>query len=987
MHVLKKSHQEEDQLNRNLVLKPSVIAVLLALGAAPYAAAQTGATSANTTSAGATATASAPATVYVTGSNIKRTEREGTAPISVVTAQDIKNTGATTVSDLMKYIPSMGTDGNQDFGSGSGFAKGASTASLRGLGSSSTLILLNGRRVTPAPYADPNAGNSVIYDLNSIPVSAIERIEVLQAGASAVYGSDAIAGVINFILKSSYEGAEVAVRGGANDDGNFRKKGFNGIWGKGNLDNDGYSFMITGDFSQRDRTARRDATDIEYKQYQDLNGRFRSDYSSTVSRYATYFRETRPGSNSFGVTQATAPNNMRFDTSCPTSQQRTGSTAIGLLPTSVYLGRTFCNYDADQFLEAQGWGRDINVISHGEIKIGSTGIVGFADVAYSRSDREYTGAPITISTTSVTNFTTSGVGAPFQAILPVGHPDNPFPNARSSVQYRFDSLRGGSRSLNNAVRVVAGFKGSNFGWDWETAGLWNRSERDDSTFGRLYLPVLRTLVTQNRSLASLNADPALGHDVTTNNKSQISHWDARATTEFGQLPGGKIGVAVGAEVRRETINLNPDELVATGQIYGLANTLLNSGRTVKSAFVEFRTPVLKNLEFDFAGRVDKYPNIKTNFVPKVGGKWTVTDTLAVRGTYAEGFRAPSLSQVVAGGAQYFLSGVWDPRRCGPDQETPLPGGGTTQDCARGIAGTGGFNPDLKPEESKSYNLGFVFSPTSNFDMTVDFFRIKRTNEIVLGSAFQALRDEDRFPGNVTRETSTASLRVDANGVPIPGTGSLLMVATPWRNQGRTELGGVDVEARLRSKFGEWGSVSTTLRSTYTSTYKIQQNDGDVMHNVVGTIPGYSDWALTGGTAMPRWKTTLSSTWTRGDHAVNGAINYVGPVSLLRRYDNDTTYPIPFCHYGTRKPTDGAADRDTSNPLYELFYPECAIKEYVTVNLGYTYSGFKNWTLNANVQNLFDTKAPYDPTNTAAGFNEDLHNPYGRYFNFSARYTF
>jgi hypothetical protein len=105
----------------------------------------------------------------VTGSNLKRTDAEGTSPVSVMTAQDIKNTGATTVSDLMKFVPSMGTDTNQDFVSGSGFAKGVATASLRGLGSSSTLVLLNGRRVTPAPYADPNHGNSVLYDLNAFP--------------------------------------------------------------------------------------------------------------------------------------------------------------------------------------------------------------------------------------------------------------------------------------------------------------------------------------------------------------------------------------------------------------------------------------------------------------------------------------------------------------------------------------------------------------------------------------------------------------------------------------------------------------------------------------------------------------------------------------------------------------------------------------------------------------------------------------------------
>jgi iron complex outermembrane receptor protein len=972
-------------LNKSLVLKPSVIAVLLAIGAAPFAAAQTGATIANTTSTGATAAASTSATVYVTGSNIKRTDKEGTAPISVMNAQDIKSTGATTVADLMKYIPSMGTDGNQDFGSGSGFAKGAATASLRGMGSSSTLVLLNGRRMSPAPYADPNNGNSVIYDLNSIPVAAIERIEVLSDGASAIYGSDAIAGVINFILKQSYQGAEIAARGGANDDGNFRKKGVNAIFGKGDLDTDGYTFMVTGDLNQRDRTARRDATDIEYRQYQVMNGRYASNYSTYISQYPTYFRETRPGSKSFGVTQATAPTNMRFNLGCPASEQITLGVKDGLNPaTSTLMNRTVCNYDAAQYDEAQGWGKDINILSHGEIRLGK-GITGFADLGYSRNDRKFTAAPITIGTSSVTNFTATGVGTPYQTILPIGHPDNPFTDSRASVSYRFVNLRNGSGSVNEGVRALAGLRGSHFGWDWESALLWNRAERDDITYGRLYLPTLNKLMTQNLSLAQVGADPTLGHDVITNNKSQISQWDLKGSTEFGQLGGGAIGVAAGVEVRRETTSLNPDPLVATGQIYGLANTLLQSGRTVKSAFVEARAPLLKNLEFDFAGRVDKYPDLKTNFVPKVGTKWTISDQFAVRGTYAEGFRAPSLNQVVRGGAQFFLSGVWDPKRCGPDKQTPLPGGATTQDCSASIAGTGGYNPDLKPEESKTVNLGFIFSPTSNFDVTVDFYHIKRTNEIVLGSEDEALKNEERFPQNVTR--SATSQLLDTNGNPIAGTGVLQMVALPWQNQGRTEQGGVDIEGRYRMKLGEWGSLSHTLRTTYVHTYKIQEHDGDPMHNLAGSFPTYSDHALSTGTPMPRWKGTWTSNWIRGDHNVSASVTYVGPVSLLRRYDGEQTYSQPFCGFGTKRASDAAPDRNTANPLYETFYPDCSVKEWVTVGLGYTYSGFKHWLLTANVQNLFDAKAPYDPTTTAAGFNEDLHNPYGRYFNFSARYTF
>jgi iron complex outermembrane receptor protein len=963
-------------VNKQLVLKQSVIAVSMAI-AAQAASAQ---------NAAAQSAAPAIQTVHVTGSNLKRTDKEGPAPVSVITSQDIVNSGVTNVSDLMKMVPSMGTDTNQDFGSGTGFAKGVATASLRGLGSSATLILLNGRRMTPAPYADPNTGNSTLYDLNSIPLSAIERVEVLQDGASAVYGSDAMGGVINFILKQSYQGAEIAVRGGANDDGNFGRKGINGIFGHGDLDTNGYTFVVSGDLNTRDRVARRDAKDIEYEQNQIINGRFRSNYSTYIGSHPAYFKETNNNnSRNFGVNAATAPTNMRFDTSCPASEQITLGVKDGLLPSSTLIGRTVCNYDADQFLETQGASKDANIMAHGELKLGAS-MSAFADLAYSRSERDYTGAPISIGTTQVGTFTANGVGTAYQTILPIGHPDNPFTDRRASVAYRFTSLRGGSQAVNEGTRALAGLKGSNFGFEWETALLWNRADNEDTTYGRLFLPTLRKLMTENRSLASINADPTLGHDVVTQNRSEIKQWDGKATTEFGKLPGGAMGLAVGAEFRRETINLNPDPLVASGQIYGLANTILDSSRDVKSAFVELRTPVLKNLEFDFAGRWDKYPSLKTSFVPKVGGKWTVTDKFAIRATYAEGFRAPSLGQIVPGGAQFFLNGVWDPKRCGNDHTTPLPGG-TTQDCARNIAGTGGFNPDLKPESSKSYNLGLIYSPTSYFDMTMDFYRIKRENEIVLGTSSDALKNEDRTPQNVLRDTNPANFIIGANGQPIQGTGPLLMVFTPWQNRGMTEIQGVDFEARLRNKLGQWGSLSSTLRAGYVDSYKIQQHEGDPVNNVVASYPNFYDWLLSTGNETPHWKSSISTTWKLADHAVNLSVNYVGPVSLLRVYDGDTTYEKPFCAYGTKKADDAAPDRDTSQPLYEQYYPKCGVKEWVTVGLGYTYAGFKNWTLNANVQNLFDTKAPYDPTTPVAGYNSSLHNAYGRYFNVSARYTF
>ena len=228
-------------------LKRSVVAVALTLASSQVVFAQQ--------------TSSEPVVqkITVTGSNIKRVDKEGTSPIQTITAKEIAESGAGNIAELMKQVPSMGADINQDLTGGT-FAAGVSTASLRGLGSTSTLILLNGRRMTPSAYADPNNGNSTLYDLNSIPLSAIERVEIFKDGASAVYGSDAIGGVINFITKRNFRGAEGGVNIAANDDGKFGRKRANATFGMGDFESNGYNAFFAVDYSKRDRVARQDAT-------------------------------------------------------------------------------------------------------------------------------------------------------------------------------------------------------------------------------------------------------------------------------------------------------------------------------------------------------------------------------------------------------------------------------------------------------------------------------------------------------------------------------------------------------------------------------------------------------------------------------------------------------------------------------------------------------------------------------------------------------
>ena len=965
-------------MTKQLALKQGALAVLLAFSGADYALAQQAAGTAPTN------------TVYVTGSNLKRTDKETTSVVQVLTAQDIKNTGAATVQELMKQIPAMGSDGNFDTTNG-GFAVGASTVSLRGLTSTSTLVLLNGRRMTPGAYADPNNGNSTMYDINSIPLSAIERIEILKEGASAIYGSDAIAGVVNFITKKSYSGVEISARTSANDDGEFGRSGATLTAGTGNLEEQGYSVFATLDVSKRDRTKLRDVRDIENDLYRELNGRLATPFGSTVSASPVFYRESAPGSKNFAVNQANRAARLRITTNCDPSQQLVGSTAMGLSKTSVFIDQKFCNYDVVDKTEAQSEGKNVNFLSRGDLKINND-LRAYAEVSFNRSERNYTGSPITIGTGVVQNFTSSGLANPYQTILPIGHPDNPFPTARASVGYRFENLNGDNKNTTDNKRMLVGLSGSVAGWEFDTGLLWNEDSRKEVQNGRLYLPTLAKLNT-GTTLAQLAADPNLSRNIKSNNVGSITQLDFKANRELWALPGGNMAIGFGGEIRREKIDLRPDADLAAGLIYGYANTILKAQRDVKSFFAETRLPVLKTVELSAAARADKYEGLSTNYVPQVGAKWTPVDSVAVRAAFSRGFRAPALSQIAAGGAQFFSSGVWDPKRCETDESTPKPGA-TEIDCAKSIAATGGANPELRPEKSKSYTFGVILAPTSNIDLTIDWFRIRKEGEVILGSTTDALKNEDKEPQNVVRDTNPVNFVTDANGNPVPGTGPLLMVKRPWQNQGATEVSGIDLDATFRNKLGDWGSLSTKASATYIQHYKIAQHEGDIEHNTAGHDPGLWDWALSNNTAMPRLKASISTTWTSGDHALNASINYVGPISLMRGYDADVKFDQPFCHYGTRKPTDAEPDRDQTVPLYEAYFPKCQVNSWTTVGLGYTYSGVKNLTVSLNIRNLFDTKAPYHPAYgvTSAGvprqgYYEDLHNNMGRYWTLTASYHF
>ena len=269
----------------------------------------------------ASAQQSAPAQkvekIEVTGSNIKRVDSETPSPIQVITREDIVRSGTNSVAELLRDIPSVLGGSLNDFNAGSGFARGTQSVSLRGLGSVATLVLVNGRRVETAPVADPNLGQGAAFNLNVIPVSAIDRIEILKDGASAIYGSDAIAGVVNIILRKDYKGGEVAYSGRQNYESAFRSQTVSGTVGFGDIATDRYNVLASVEYFKRDSTRIYDVKDVKTQLYTTLTNRLIP--NSTASYPANQRREAVNGNGNFNVV-------LPIDPRCPPELRFTAGT-------------------------------------------------------------------------------------------------------------------------------------------------------------------------------------------------------------------------------------------------------------------------------------------------------------------------------------------------------------------------------------------------------------------------------------------------------------------------------------------------------------------------------------------------------------------------------------------------------------------------------------------------------------------------------------
>lgn len=872
--------------------------------------------------------------VEITGSSIKRTEAEAAGSIQVLNREDIERTGQTTALDILRSSSAISTDiSSSSSGSGS-FATGSSAVGMRGLGKVATLVLVNGRRIAQYGLADGAQEN--FTNLDAIPASAIERIEILKDGASAIYGSDAIAGVINIILLKDFAGAKIT--GNYKESDGFkdqRNRSVSGIIGYGDVDKDGFNTYITYEAYKSDGYSTGDLRSHYPDWHRQTPTRSTWDANSSYSPTGNYFRSST---------------NIVAAPGCP--------------PDAIDPKDKLCKMDILPYTGLTTDAKRYAVASNTHFRIGKNVDANF-EITTAGASNDYIVAPFNVSNGSTTSTSTTWydalngkmVGPFFYPKLPVGHASNPY---TVPVEYRARMMDTGNgfnfnRTESDQSRVMLSLTGDVGGFDWKSAAGYMNSKASKATRAPSAIGYTNAIVNGTYKFGQQN-DRALLESMfpvrTTIGESKIAFIDATVSGAVAQLPAGPLSVAVGTDIRREKYQMASSENVLRGDLVGIAGLQVDDRMDHYALFTEATIPVLKRVELSAAVRADKSTNSDVHFSPKVGLRVNATDNLLLRATAAGGFRAPNIVETGNGlGRSSFSTSISDPRRCSTAsalnklvQGNPAATsadkaqGNTfqTNDCLAGVPTFVSANKDLKPETSRSITAGFVFEPVKNWTVAVDYYHIERKDEIGTRATADILRGEADLPaGQLVRVDNTVSdaqflalvnKYVPGNTVNFGGIGRIGLLYNPYVNSGKTRASGFDFDAggRFNTAIGQ---VRLKLEGTYLWKYQeFSVTDNAYEDNRAGTY----DYGA-------RLRTKLRASLKAGsfDHGVT--LNYAGG------YSNNSQSSPTYCATNNVAPANLATcGRVGSN---------------TTLDYNLAFSGIKNTRLSLYVDNLLERDAP------------------------------
>jgi len=791
--------------------------------------------------------------VTVTGSNLRLGESTGAANLRVVTSAEIEASGQVNLANLLRKIPELGAQGFAENRVNTS-SPGTAAVSLRGLGVNSTLVLLNGRRVTPAPFGQGGSaaglGTEQFVDVNMIPVAAIARIEVLKDGASAVYGADAVAGVVNIILKRDLTGGTVSLSYG-DFTGGISAPTLRGSFTAG-AKSGATTLSVIGDWYQRD------------------SFRF-GEFPQTVKRQLLLASNT-PGS--FVVPAgATDPITGQVIPAGAAAAARTFTVdrnAPGPNATFTRQLQSQNTFDANAAIRPQPEADRRGLVANLRHAF-SDRLHAFAELSWQRNENIEGLSPAPISTLNTIT-------------LPATNPFNPFgvtlvSNTTQTMFFRFLEL--GDRlttTTSEMTRLVAGLDGRlGASWTWDAAVTWNRqtSHLDLKNFPGQD-KVNAALADPNRATAlnlfangnTIRNNPAtlagLEGGVTRDAQTELAAVDARATGSLFTLPGGPVAVAFGTQGREERFRDQRTRVQLLNQ--GAPVPIARGSRRVSAAYIEASLPLvgaaqringIHSLELNAAGRVERFSDdgVGNTTVPRLGLRWQpVAEQVTFRASWGQGFRAPALAELHLPQSVAVSFNIPDPLRFGRP-------GANANDSGTGqrLIRSGG-NPLLAPEKSESTNVGLQLAPRflKSLSLSVDVYAVEVTNRIGQpATPAIILANAALFPDAVIRATPTAA--DTASGLP----GELREIRTVLGNYGRTRARGVDFAAEYRFAPNRLGRFTARSVASLINSQTLR------------TRPDLPQVETVGLYEIPRWRGDASLLWT-GRHASAAInVNYIG----------------------------------------------------------------------------------------------------------------
>ncbi len=913
------------------------------------------------------------ATIVVTGTLFRDSNASSISPVTVLSSDTLQRANITTAQDAIRSV-SADSAGSISTGFRNGFSAGGAAVSLRGLGVSSTVVLIDGLRSANFPLNDD--GHNAYVDLNSIPFSIVDRIEVLKDGASSTYGADAIGGVVNLISKKNFQGIEGSVQGGTTEKGDGSHYRATLTAGTGDYREQGWNFYVNGEYTW-DGYITNNARGYPFNTLDltpsGLTDRNRNDDSlTTANPQAVVTRVTQSDLNNPLAGQVGAPLTNQYQLLNPNACPY-GTFTV----TSGAAQGTGCKHSLpDEYSIIQPKQQRYSATARLTARLADN-LEAFASASYSHSEVSIMGTPSAIRATQPFGGSAALASSSPGIVLPVYvcsagvncataadrklNPNNPYAAAYAAnpsqgaarIYYLFGDIPAGSFRYVDVFRTTAGISGSfGNGFKFRLNGVYARDNFSVTQRGFVNIQGLLNAVNtgaynfvnpeQNTAAVRNQISPS----VTTPSYSTVATIGGSLIKSVMQLGGGDLNVGGGFQLRRETLmNRNQNAGLA---FYGLNTSSAQGRQTVTAGFFEIDAPFTRTLDLNVSGRYDHYSQGYSHFSPKVGVKFNPIEQVAFRATYSQGFRAPTFAEYNAASSYAGFSSFTPPASF-----VAAHPGNSAYTSSYNIGSGARGNPDILPEVSQSFTFGTILKPTRWFNMTVDYYNIKKSNLIVSGplraEAIAAYYSKSNSTdGCAALAAVGAGYKCNVIDAPDPANPGalprLLVFDVPYVNANYQVSSGLDMQATARIRLAD--NVRLISRVDVTRVLRLDLvTPSGVVQKYAGTLGPYE---LSSGGGTPRIRGNWQNALEIGKFSITATTYYVGRIKQVAA-DEIT-------------PVNGVIDLSCKNSMAPVPAGtdktfQCWIRPFIYSDLNAAVKVNDKFRFFINVQNFTNARAP------------------------------